>query len=75
MTYLVPHPTPWDALARELLGAEAEAVALLAANPGLATLPECPAGASVVVPVRPPPAPSVVPESLPPWRAGLLPVP
>lgn len=67
MTRTVPYPTPWDALAAELLGAERHMAILLAANPLLAVRAECPAGATVVVPELPPPAPAVVPDSLPPW--------
>ena len=69
-TYLVPVPTPWDALARDLLGSEALMAELLAENPGLARLPECPAGTTVALPdvaTGPTTAGADVPSTLPPW--------
>lgn len=69
MTYQVPHPTPWDALARDLLGSEAQMPALLAENPALAALAECPAGATVAVPVAEVgDDPALVAPTLPPWK-------
>lgn len=74
MTHLVPTPTPWDALARELLGSEFDVAVLLAENPTLAALPECPAGTSVTVPDVPAEPTSAqagalaVPSTLPPWK-------
>ena len=69
MTYQVPHPTPWDALARDLLGSEARMAALLAENPTLAGLAECPAGATVVVPIADvADDPGLVAPTLPPWK-------
>ena len=66
-TYTAPTREPWDALALRLLGSEEAMAHLLALNPDLAPLAECPAGAVVRLPPRPLPTPTVAP-SLPPWK-------
>ena len=67
-TVTVATPTPWDELARRALGTERAMHEVLARNPALAVLPECPAGAVVDLPEAPPPAPAAVAPTLPPWK-------